>query len=339
MPAANNNKLFGQRVRAASGPRAALPGGVKDIMGFRLNRRQFLGGTLAPAGCLAALQGCGSASSAAKVADSSQGTGTPPASTPAVNRGPTNDPPLLAIQSADLLNMAARPEYFFNMYQALAPGASAAAFMRQQLGSTFATLEDPGCLATYATVVSFNVAPTGDPTQGPFDATLNQLVNATALTCGHYCKLTTILTLLQYPQLIPPDATYGSQAKPTIHFVVWLDNVPLNTGIHSQLILSNVMDSAYLLLDPLYGFAMRIPYSSTYPQANLSVIDNAVRLLSTPHDPSNLIVLDPRGVASNPAVVPTMIGGQLNPSYIYYDALYGSIGWDDHIADTFRLIS
>ena len=60
-------------------------------------------------------------------------------------------------------------------------------------------------------------------------------------------KLATLFALLGNPLLIPPDATSGAVQKPSIHFLVWLDTVPLGTGYHSQLLVTKVLDGAYLL--------------------------------------------------------------------------------------------
>jgi hypothetical protein len=69
------------------------------------------------------------------------------------------------------------------------------------------------------------------------------------------------------------------------------------------------------------------------------VIENAANLLHAPLASSNLVALDPRGVAGNPVMVTSMLGGLLSPDYIYHDSLYGSEAWDEHISKTFHGIS
>ncbi len=243
---------------------------------------------------------------------------------------------LFSLTAADLVGITTRPETFVDVFQSQGTTATnASAVVRQKLGAQFTTLENAGCLATFATFVAFNVAPTGDNGIPPLDATLQQLMSSSALTCGHFCKLATLLSLIRYPHLIPPDSPAGAPAKPTIHFLVWLENAPLDIGLHSQLIITNVLESAYLLLDPLYGLVLRIPYSGNYPQSGATAIENAAALLQVPIDPSNLVLLDPSGTMSDPRITATMLSGQLSPTYIYHDALFGSEGWDLHIARTF----
>lgn len=242
---------------------------------------------------------------------------------------------MFQVSAADLAGIIARPETFLSTYQKLGGTTSSAAYVQSQLGASFVTLTDAGCMATFASVVAYNTAPLGTTTLAPLTATLQQLLTSQALTCGHYCKLNTLLTLLGNPQLIPPDAAAGTPDKASIHFLVWLDTVPLNTGFHSQLILTNVLDSAYLLLDPTYAYALRIPYVGAGPQANLSVIENAATMLQTPIPQANLAVLDPQGAVSNPQMLQTVISGALGPQYIYHDSLYGSEAWDARIAQTF----
>lgn len=164
-------------------------------------------------------------------------------------------------------------------------------------------------------------------------ASLRQLLQATALTCGHFCKLATLLSLLARATLSPPNLGNVANTSPaTIHFLVWLDTVPLNTGYHSQLILSNALTNAYLLLDPLYSFALAIPYSASGPQAGLTDIENAATFLMQPINAQNLVQLDLGGTASNPNVPQVMISGGLGPQYIYHDSIYGSEGWDTRIS-------
>ena len=194
-------------------------------------------------------------------------------------------------------------------------------------------------MAVYATMTAFDCAPLGTTTLAPMTATLGQLLNSDFLGCGHFCKLTTMLSMLGHPQLAPPDAPAGSPAKPTVHFLVWVQTVPLGTGIHSQLILSNVLDDAYLLLDPSYGYGVRIPYVGAGPAPGLTVIENAATMLQTPIAESNLLVLDPDGIATNPKTYQIVLGGQLGPGYIYHDSIYGSEGWDSRIAAIFTSLT
>jgi hypothetical protein len=164
-------------------------------------------------------------------------------------------------------------------------------------------------------------------------ASLNQLLTSPALACGHFDKLTMLLTLLAYPGLIPPDAAASDPPKPTMHFAVWLENAPTNIGVHSQLVVSNVLDNAYLLLDPMYSFAMRLPFAAGYPKTTLTVLQNAAALLLTPSATSDYVDLWPGNSApSRSQVVQAMTSGIMGPQYIYYDALYGSEGWDLHMA-------
>lgn len=234
-----------------------------------------------------------------------------------------------------MASIVARPETFLLEYAALGSGSSsaAAAAIRSALGPAFTTLSDTGCMAVYASLIAFNAAPVGDPGTPPMEASLKQLLQATQLTCGHYCKLATLLALLGRATLSPPDiGTVGNPTPETLHFLVWLDTVPLNTGYHSQLILSNALTSAYLLLDPLYSFALAIPYSASGPQASLTDIENAATFLMQPINAQNLVQLDLGGTASNPNVTQVMVSGGLGPQYIYHDSIYGSEGWDTRIS-------
>jgi hypothetical protein len=242
---------------------------------------------------------------------------------------------MFRVPASVLAGIVARPESFLSAYHALGGSIQAPAYIRSQLGAPITSLTDSGCMATYASVIAFNVAPVGATTLAPMNSTLQQLLTAQALTCGHYCKLSTLLALLGNPQLIPPDADSGGPAKPSLHFLVWLDTVPLNTGFHAQLIISNVLKNAYLLLDPTYAFALRIPYVGSGPQANLTVIENAATMMQTPNSPHNLVVLDPRGTTAMPQMLQTAISGRLGPQYIYHDSIYGSEGWDACIEQIF----
>jgi hypothetical protein len=240
---------------------------------------------------------------------------------------------LVPIYAADVTGVVARPESILSTYHALAPGASSDALMRQALGASFVTLEGAGCFATYAGIFAATVAPANGTSLAPMTASLQQLLTATGLACGHYDKLTMLLTLLGYPGLIPPDAPVGAPAKPTMHFAVWLANAPINIGVHSQLVVSNVLDSAYLLLDPMYAFAMRLPYAGGYPKASLSVLQNAAALLQTPSATGDFVDLWPgNNVVSRSQVVQAMTTGVMGPEYISFDDLSGSIGWDLQMA-------
>ena len=193
-------------------------------------------------------------------------------------------------------------------------------------------MTDTGALALYASVVAFNAAPLGDTPLDPMNSTLQQLLNADSLVCGHYCKLNTLLALLGNPQLIPPDPAGAAPPTSNLHFLVWLDTVPLNTGYHSQLIITNVLDSAYLLLDPTYGYAARIPFVGSGPLASLTPVENAATFLQTPSDASNIAVLDPNRTSATPGMLTTLVSGAMGPQYIYHDSIYGCEGWDTRIA-------
>ena len=273
------------------------------------------------------LPGCGG-SGGGPVADAMP---TPPAS--AANPG------LFPVSEGDMASIRARPEAFLSVYNNLATdGTSADAVVRSTLGTSFGSLSDAGCLAAFAAMVAHDSGPLGATPVAPITATMQQLLSSQAMACGHYCKLTTMLSLLGHPELIPPDAATGSPAKPTVHVLVWLDNVPLNTGFHSQLIVSNVFEDAYLLLDPTYAYVLRIPFVGAGPQNSLTVIENAAAMLQTPIAQDNLAVLDPNGTATKPLTFQTILGGQLGPQYIMHDSLFGSEGWDTRIAGIFNTL-
>ena len=120
-----------------------------------------------------------------------------------------------------------------------------------------------------------------------------------------------------------------------MHFTAWLPSVPLNTGYHSQLIITNVLDDAYLLLDPMYAYALRVPYVGAGPQDDLTDIENAATMMQTPISPENLVVLDPAGTAASPGMLQTIISGAMGPEYLYNDPVYGSAAWDTAISQTF----
>jgi hypothetical protein len=243
---------------------------------------------------------------------------------------------MIQVSPSVLAGVVARPESFVSAYGAVGGSTPAASYIRSQLGAPFITLSDPGCMATFASAVAYSAAPLGDPSLEPISATLQQLLHLPQLASGHFCKLATLLALLGSPKLVPPDASPGSPAKPTIHFLVWTANVPLETGAHSQLVISNVLDTAYLLLDPTYAYALRIPYVGAGPQTNLTVIENAAVMLQTPIAQENLAVLDPAGTASVPQMLQIVISGALGPQFLQVDSSDGSQSWDAEIATVFE---
>lgn len=237
------------------------------------------------------------------------------------------------VSAATLAGIVARPETFLDVYGSLGgSGSTPLAFVQSQLGSQFASLTDPGAIATFASAVSFNVAPLAATPLDPQAATMQQLLNSSALTCGHFCKLTTLFALLANPQMIPPDPDGGPATRPSVHFLVWLPNVPLKTGNHAQLVISNVLEDAYLLLDPTYAYALRIPFVGAGPQASLSPVVNAATMLQTPIAKENLAILDSTATSATPDMLTTVLSGALNPSYVYHDSIYGCEGWDNRIA-------
>ena len=289
------------------------------------NRRAFLRAALGSAG-LWALGGCGGGN------DTAQSAGTAGA-----DNSSLAGTPKLPLTNGTLLDIRARPESFLAAYGALAgSGSSTAAVVQSLLGASFGSLSDAGCMATFAAQVAFECAPLGPTPLAPLTATLGGLLNNTALTCGHYCKLTTLLSLLGHPELIPPDAAPGTPDKPTIHVLVWLPSVPLETGVHAQLIVANVLDNAYLLLDPTYGYALRIPFVAAGPQPDLTVIENAASMLLTPISADNLVVLDPGGTSAVPQMLTVVTSGGLGPQYVYHDGIYGCEGWDIRISQVFN---
>ena len=203
-----------------------------------------------------------------------------------------------------------------------------------KLGAPFADLSPEGCYATFAAVTSFNVAPSSETGYivPPLTATLSDLLTSQLLACGGYCKLTAILTAQEYPTIVPPDAAAGAPAKPTLHMVVWLQTAPINIGVHSQIVVANVLPDAYLLLDPFYAYAMRIPYGTSAPDPSLTVIENAAALLQTPALTDNVMLLESTLIAERKQVMAAMMSGAMGPQYIYHDALYGSEGWDTVLA-------
>jgi hypothetical protein len=230
------------------------------------------------------------------------------------------------LQQTDLPDIRATPSSFLSIYKALDP-ADPEGYVRRLLGPAYAALAAPGCLATFAAVIAFNAAPQGDADVDPLPATLGQLLASPALACGHSCKLTVLLSVLGYPGILPPDAPAGAPAKPTVHMLVWLPNNPLNTGVHSQLVLANVFNDAYLLIDPLYAYVLRVPFGGVTPDPAQQVIVNAANLLATPAARGQCVIFGD-GVQGQAQVVAAMTRGQMNASFVYHDALYGSEGWD-----------
>src|SRR5262245_16123847 len=244
-------------------------------------RRDFLIGSLGAVGCLS-LAACGGSDSASE-------SPPPPAQTALPQM-----PQMFSISASTLTDIVSRPERFLAAYQALGGSSSTPlAYVQSRIGSQFASLTDTGALTVYATVIACNAAPLGDTPLDPMNSTLSQLLTATSLVCGHYCKLATLLSLLGNPLLIPPDAPSGAPSRPVLNTLVWLDTVPLKTGFHAQLIISGVLDNAYLLLDPTYGYALRVPFVGSGPQADLTTVENAATMLQTPIDQANLALLDP----------------------------------------------
>lgn len=292
------------------------------------DRRSFLRTTLGAVGYWA-LAGCGGGGGAT--------SGTTPGAT---LQARINAAQLFSVSAQAIGNIRARPESFLDLYGALATSTSTAnEVVRLKLGQPFASLSDAGSMAAFATLIAFDCAPVGTTPVAPIPATMQQLLSSSALACGHFCKLTTMLSLLGHPELIPPDADAASPPKASVHFLVWLDSVPLDTGFHSQLVISNVLNDAYLLLDPTYGYVLRIPFVGAGPQPGLTVIENAATMLQTPIAQQNLAVLDPNGTADKPQMFQTLLSGALGPQFIEHDSIYGSEGWDTRIAQIFATLA
>ncbi len=288
----------------------------------RESRRTFIRQTIASLSA-SALAGCGTGSTT--------GTQTTPTAN-APSLPPSNAS--FVVSATTMASIVSKPATFLVEYQALGGSSSAAAsVIRSALGPTFATLSDTGCMAVYASLIAFNSAPPGDPGIPPMDASLSQLLRAKVLSCGHYCKLVTLLAFLGRATLSPPDLSSQVNSPPaTIHFLVWLDTVPLNTGYHSQLVISNALTNAYLLLDPMYSFVLAIPFGASGPQQSLTDIENAATFLLQPVPAQNLVQLNPAGLVSNPTITQIITAGGIGPQYIYHDSIYGSEGWDSRIA-------
>jgi len=234
---------------------------------------------------------------------------------------------MLQVPPAALSGIVARPESFLTAYG----GAGGSTYVRNQLGSAFASLTDAGCLAAFASAVAFNAAPAGTTTLDPTSATLHDLLTAEALAASHFCKLSTLLALIGAPGLVPPPA--GMPPKATLHFLVWLDTVPLNTGAHTQLVFTSVLENAYLLLDPMYAYALRIPFVGSAPPSRLTLADNVATMLEVPIQPNNLALLDPAPTAAAPGILTALLSGALGPQYVNDDShSSGSSFWDVRIA-------
>ena len=285
-------------------------------------RRTFLQASLGSLGYLA-LAGCDSAGN-----DTANGpTAAPNAPAATVNA--------FEVPASTVAAITARPEHFLNVFYKIGSGSllplAATIKIREQLGSSFGSLTVTGAIATFGAAVAFNVAPLGPTSVDPMNSTLSQLLKSPALTCGHFCKLTTLFSFLGNAGLNPSDGGSAPLTEPRLHFLVWLGNVPLQTGFHSQLVLQGVLDQAYLLLDPTYAYALRIPHPPGGPDPNLSVVENAATMLQTPLAASNLAVLDERGIATMPQMLDTVLSGALGPQYVYHDSIYGCEGWDARI--------
>ena len=240
---------------------------------------------------------------------------------------------MLEVSADTLAAIVARPQAFVSAYRALG-GSSAASsgIVRSELGSAFSSLSDAGCIAAFASAVAFQIAPGGVTDPASIEATLGELLTSDALGSLDFCHISALLSLIASPGLAPPDAPPGSPAKGTLHYLVWLDSVPLGIGAHAQLIAANVLDGAYLLLDPTYAFALRIPFTGSGPQAASSVIENAATMMQTPIDASNLGIINPAGTAALPQLLTAMISGSLGPQYIDWSLSGGSVGWDLSLA-------
>jgi hypothetical protein len=239
---------------------------------------------------------------------------------------------MLQVSAAVLAQIVARPETFVAAYQGLGGSTGPAAYVASQLGSPFAGLPDAGSIPAFAASVAFNVAPAGTTTLDPLTATLNELLTAETLDALHFCKLNALLALIGSPGLSPSGQPTDGAANASLHFLVWLDTVPLNTGAHTQLVITNVLADAYLLLDPMYAFALRIPFIGSGPQANLSIAVNVATMLQSPIARDNFAVLDPDGTSAVPAIPQVMVSGALGPQYLNGSASDGCLVWDRRIA-------
>lgn len=236
---------------------------------------------------------------------------------------------MLPVPSAVLAQIIARPETFLAVYSGLGGGTDGAGYVRAQLGPAFAALPDAACAATFAAAVAFNTAPAGTTTLDPLSATLHELLTAETLAAEHFCKLSALLALIASPALVPQRLPAGIPLKATVHFLVWLDTAPVNIGAHTQLVITNVLDNAYLLLDPMYGYALRIPFVGSGPQAHLTLAGNVTSMMQVPIAQTNLAQLDDPSGTSATAVSLAMISGTLGPQYLDRNS---SSTWDARIA-------
>jgi len=241
----------------------------------------------------------------------------------------------LSISSSDIASIQARPDAFVRVYANL--GADPAATVLAALPGAFASLSVEGCAAVFACLAAYNFtqvpAASGAPaTVSSIDATFQQLMTASALDSSGLCKLTAWLSLLPSPRIIPPE----NGSKPTVHFLVWSAGSPLGTaGVYSQLVLSNVFTSAYLLLDPTYAVVASVPFGNGFPAAAQSVAQNLASLLQSPLAMQNVALLNPGGSPDPTALISALTGAQLGPQYLSADPVLGSDAWDSHIANTF----
>jgi len=247
--------------------------------------------------------------------------------------------PLLPFSAGDLTSIAERPTRILNVFRQLAPAADANVFVRQKLGSPFTTLENAGCAAVFATLVAFNLAPYGDPGIPPLTATLAQLMQAPLMSCGHYCKTAFMLSLLFQSDLSPPDSQSWEPYRPTMHFIVWNTNSPLNIGVHLQMVVTDAFeDAAFLLLDPTMGVVMRIPNASQSMPAPGLVAQSVATSLQVPITAANLVVLDDAPVddggtyTDRANVIHALTSGVLSPADVYYDPTSGTNGWETAMA-------
>jgi hypothetical protein len=288
------------------------------------HRRNFLRTALGAAGYLA-FAGCGGGG----------GNASPAADAPAASAD-SAAPGLFPLSAAAISALRSAPQSFLSAYGALGGSSgSSTAYVQSQLGAPFASLSDAGCMAAFACQVANSCASFGNTALAPLSATLGELLSSQVLACGHFCKLATLLTLLGHPEVIPPDAAASSPAKATVHVLVWLGNVPLATGYHAQLIMTNVLDDAYLLLDPTFGLVLRVPFVGAGPQAGLPVVESATTMMQTPIAQDNLVLLNPAATAGWQQMLSTLLGGGVGPQYVDYDPVYGSLGWDAEIAQIF----
>lgn len=240
--------------------------------------------------------------------------------------------PLFAVSPDTLAAIVARPEKFLAAYSAAGGATPADVFVRSQLGPAFASLLDAGCVATFATAVAYNVAAAGATTLDPSTATLHELLTASSLGSRHLCRLNALLAILGSPGLVPPELSGQSPAKATLHFLTWLETVPLNTGAHTQLVITNVLDKAYLLLDPQYAFCVKIPFVGGGPQSTLTVAQNVAAMLQSPLPAGNLAILDAAPTRTTPQVLQALLNGALGPAYLDQSATSGADFWDANLA-------